>query len=164
MKQWTESDLNLYLRILAKNDTHDVAMSLFVVADIHRELQPLPQPMPTGNAKVITYLEQLVEDRRGCIVHFQEPEAFGELRWLAARVLACEYAYQGIETPIMLEDVVQPIRSYEIVPIHRTKTIDELMQQGRLPTQTEIIKPQDYADCCSKEAVEERKRNQDKDD
>jgi hypothetical protein len=43
-------------------------------------------------------------------------------------------------------------------------TIEEIIQQGLLPTKTEIIKPQDYAYCCSKEAVEERKRNQHKDD
>lgn len=88
----------------------------------------------------------------------------GELRWLAARVLACEYAYQGIETPIILKDVVQPTSNDKIAEIHRRKTIDELIQQGLLPTKTEIIKPQDYAYCCSKEAIEERKRNQQQDE
>jgi hypothetical protein len=173
MDKWSEKELNWYLERLAKNDTREIALTLSNVAQIGRE--PKPQPVPTGNAEVITYLEQLVEeDRRMCIVDFRISYTFGELRWLAARVLACEYAYQGIEEPIILKDVVQPIRGYKyaksdlyrkiedinlqgLVP---NRTIEELIQQGLVPTKTEIIKPQDYAVCCSKEAVEARRRNQ----
>ncbi len=161
MSQWTKLEIEQYLAALAKNDTHEIALYLFVVADI---VDGSPRkPLPTGNTQVIAYLEQLVEDQRGCIVLWQEPQAIGELRWLAARVLACEYAYQGIETHIILEDVIQPTRSREIPPIHRNKTIDELVQYGVLPTKTEIIKPQDYAYCCSKDAVAERQKNQNQD-
>jgi hypothetical protein len=164
MQEWTESELNWYLERLATNNIQDVARTLFVVAQIGRE--PQPQPVPTGNAQVITYLEQLAEDDRWCVVDWRIPYAFGELRWLAARLLACEYAYQGIEKPIILKDVIQPIRQVEIGRIvqyyNLTMTFDELMQQGLVPRKTEIIKPQDYAACCSKEAVEARRRNQDK--
>jgi hypothetical protein len=162
MPLWKESELNWYLERLASNDTHGLALTLFVVADLGGESQP--QPVPTGNAKVITRLEQLVEDHRLCVVNHIIPYTYGEMRWLAARLLACEYAYQGIEKPIILKDVIQPIRDIEIVRIAHPKpaNLDELIQQGLVPTKTEVIKPQDYAACCSKEAVEERRLNQDK--
>lgn len=163
MKQWPESEINLYLRILESNDAHEIAGNLFHIAELDHPSQP--EPLPTGNVEVIAYLEQLIEDRRGYfLILTRSTHTMGELRWLAARVLACEYAYQGIETPIILKDVVQPTSKYEIDEIHRRKKIDDLIQQRLLPTKTEIIKPQDYAHCCSKEAVEERIRNQNKDD
>jgi|GEM_PF-1843058 len=142
-----------------KNDVKEISLSLFVVANIDDEFPP--KPLPTGHAAVVTYLEKLVEDRRGCVVYWREPCRYGELRWLAARVLACEYAYQGIEKPIMLENVVQPITLGDGRGLLELTKIDQLIEQGLLPTKTEIIKPQDYAYCCSKEAVEEIKRNQD---
>lgn len=160
MSLWTESGINWYLERLASNDAWKISGALYTVADIGR--LPQPQPTPTGNAEVITYLEQLIEDNRLCPVDWRIPYAFSELRWLAARVLACEYAYQDVEKPIILEDVVQPIRrsdAYSIALSHRVN-LQELFEQGRLPTKTEIIKPQDYAYCCSKEAIEERKRNE----
>ena len=162
MQEWTESSLKWYLETLSGNDTRDIAQALYLVA----ELDTKSQPTPTGNAKVVAYLEQLVEDNRLCTVDWIIPYTYGELRWLAARVLACEYAYQGIEKPIMLKNVVQPIRGFDIARIAQGKdkpiTLEELVQQGLVPTKTEIIKPQDYAACCSKEAVEARRRNQGK--
>jgi hypothetical protein len=163
MPLWKESELNWYLDRLAKNDARDTASALFTVAELGREFQP--QPAPTGNAKVIAYLERLINDNRLCVVNWIIPYTYGEMRWLAARVLACEYAYQGIEKPIILKDVIQPIRDFEIARIaqqhHKIANLSELVQHGLVPTKTEIIKPQDYAACCSKEAVEERKLNQD---
>lgn len=165
MQEWTDEELNWYLERLANNDAHAIAGALFQVAELHRELQR--QPVPTGNAKVITHMEQLLEDHRWCIVEWIYPYAYGELRWLAARVLACEYAYKDIKKPIILKDVIQPIRLAEIDGIkeyYQITTLKELLQQELLPTKTEIIKPQDYAHCCSKEAVEKRRQNQDKED
>jgi len=162
MYQWTESDLKRYLETLEKNDTRDVAKILFTMAGL--DMETLSPFIPTGNAKIIAYLEQLIEDRRGYVISWEIPSGVGELRWLAAQALACEYAYQGIETPIILKDVFIPTRDYETDPTHRDKTIDERIQQGLLPTKTEIIKPQDYVNCCSKEAVEKRKRKQNSDE
>jgi len=161
MQEWTESLLNRYLERLASNDLRDIALDLFDIADLGSNR---PQPVPTGNAKLITHLEQLLEDNRLCLVERRIPLAYGELRWLAARVLACEYAYQGIEKAIILKDVIQPIRDDEIARIAYPKPaiLAELVQQELVPRKTEIIKPQDYVACCSKEAVEERRRNQDK--
>ena len=159
MRQWTTSEVKSYLRSLEENDTHDLAMSLCLVTETDR--RPQPQPVPTGNEMIVSYLEQLVEDRRACVVDRITPYKFGEMRWLAARALACEYAYLGIENPIILEDVVQPMRRSEAAGINPYKTIHDLIRQRLLPTKTEIILPQDYVDCCSKESVEERKRNQD---
>src|SRR5687767_14185155 len=129
MDKWTESELNWYLEHLASDDTWNLALTLSTVAQIGRE--PKPQPTPTGNAQVIAYLEQLVEDDRWCVVDHRIPYAYGEMRWLAARLLACEYAYQGIETPIILKDVIQPIRDVESGrQYYRTMTIAERIKYG----------------------------------
>jgi len=165
MQEWTESDLNWYLETLESANTKDIAGALSTIAAFDAKLQP--QPIPTGNDKIVKYLEQLVEERQWCClgmgISFIHSFAYGELRWLAARLLACEYAYASIDKPIILKDVVQPIRDHESARIDPYKTKYELFQEGLLPTKTEIIKPQDYADCCSKEAVE-RRLNQDKKD
>lgn len=163
MQEWTESELNWYLGKLASDDAEAIAGALYVVAEIHMRSQAMP--VPTGNAKVIARLEQLLEDRRVCKVgpygSYISGVVLGELRWLAARALACEYAYLGIDKTITLKDVLQPMWNYEIVSIDPKKTIKELVQQGLVPRKTEIIKPQDYAHCCTKEAVEKRRQNQD---
>lgn len=59
MKQWSESDLTWYLEILAKNDTNDIAGTLFHNAELGHPYPP--EPLPTGNAKIIAYLEKLIE-------------------------------------------------------------------------------------------------------
>ena len=164
MREWTESEINWYLEALAKNDTHDLARALFQIALL---IRPYPFPVPTGNKQVVEYLEQLVKDRRGCVVDWRTPHTFGELRWLAARVLACEYAFLGIEEAIILKDVVQPLRNWEFFPRDKKyqgvkMTFDELIQAAIFPTKTEVIYPQKYAWCCTKEAVEVRRRNQHK--
>lgn len=162
MQQWTESQINSYLETLASNNTHEISLTLHGLAELDRE--PQPQPVPTGNAKVISHLEQLIEDHQVCVVKFRVPYTYGEMRWLAARVLACEYAYQGIEEAIILKDVIQPVTDADIVDIANdiSASLKELIRRGIEPRTTEIIKPQDYVYCCSKEAVEERIRKQDK--
>jgi len=160
VKPWSESDLNWYLESLASDDTDKISLALFQASDLGRG--PEPEPMPTGNAKIVTYLEQLIKDKRLCPVNWLIPHAWGELRWLAGRVLACEYAYQDIEIPIILKDVIQPRKDFDLSRVNLS--IEELVQRGWLTRKTEIIKPQDYAYCCSKEAVEKRKREQDSDE
>ncbi len=162
MSLWKESSLKLYLESLASNDFEDISSALYHVADLRSV--PQPQSVPTGNTEIITYLEQLIEDTRLCLLDRRIPYIYGELRWLAARVLACEYAYQGIETPIILKDVIQPIRRSDAsrIAFPNQTDLQELFEQGRLPTKTEIIKPQYYAYCCSKEAVEKKKTESNK--
>ena len=96
--QWSKSDIDEFLRVLTANETRDVALTLFSVAELDRK--PQPQPVPTGDARIVAFMERLVNDRRFCIVDWQIPPAYGELRWLAARVLACEYAYENIKNPL----------------------------------------------------------------
>lgn len=163
MWQWNEALLDWYLGKLTTNDTTEVANTLWVIAQLGR---PKPQPLPTGNSEVIAHLEQLIKDNRNCIVDWMTPPSWGELRWLASRVLACEYAYLGVEKTIILKDVIQPISDlnlYNISQEHQIQSLDELIQRGHLPTKTEIIDPQDYCEWCSKEAVEKRQK-QDKDE
>lgn len=163
MRKWTESEIISYLNMLESGNIDDIAGTLFYNAELSYPYEP--EPMPTGNAKVIAYLEKLIEDRRGyLLILTRTTYVIGELRWLAAHMLACEYAYQGIDTPIILKDVVQPITKYDIYEAPPRKKINDLIQQGLLPTKTEIVKPQDYADCCSKEAIETRLQNQKKDE
>ena len=161
MGNWSESELNWYLKCLTSGE--DLALALSTVAKIGMDTPP----MPTGDTRVIKRLELFVEARDvWCIVDwrvgFASGFTHGELRWLAARILVCEYAYAGIDTPIILEDVVQPFKGVErgnLVMQHQM-TFEELVEQGLMPHKTEIHKPKDYAWCCSKEAVEERIRNQ----
>ncbi|MEM9954624.1 MAG: hypothetical protein AAF846_23645 [Chloroflexota bacterium] len=160
MKQWTEEDIEYYLEILERNDPNDLANLFFVILQFNRIP---PHPVPTGNTNIITGLEKLLEDRRlWTDLHHNIilEEVYGEMRWLAARVLACEYAYQGIETPIVLKDVIQPINSSEIDRISDDKSasLTELVERGLIPRKTETIKPQDYYECSSKEAIAERIR------
>ena len=156
MKEWTEARLKWYLENLATNDIEKISQALFIVAQMkgldHAE------PVPTDNTRVIAYLERLVEDRSGCIIIWRIPYVYGEIRWLAARLLACEYAYRGIEKPIILKDVIQPIESYG--ETYSLNALNRNIVQGLLPTTTEIIRPQDYCEWCSKEAIEKRQRKQ----
>jgi hypothetical protein len=115
MRLRKESNITWNLERLGTNDAWKIANALYLAADLGRK--PQPEPAPTGNTEIITYLEQLVEDNRLCPVDWRIPYAFGELRWLAARILACEYIYQGIKTSIVLQDAIQPIRNIEIAMI-----------------------------------------------
>lgn len=129
------------------------------IAGLDRESQP-QSVTPTGNSKVIDHLERLVEDHRWTIVDWHIPPTYGELRWLVARILACEYAYQGIKTLIILEDMIRPAKLREITIIKKRLKIshvDKVIEHRLLPTTTEIIRPQDYCKWCSQEAVEKRR-------
>jgi hypothetical protein len=62
---------------------------------------------PSGDARVLPYLEAMLEDRRLCIVSL--PFEFGEVRWLAAEAVAAERKVLGIPTPVRLVQVVLPV-------------------------------------------------------
>ena len=65
--------------------------------------------MPTGDARILPYVEQLLYDKTPCVLGL--PYIFGEIRWLAAKALAAERKTQGISTPVHVQNVVQPIYS-----------------------------------------------------
>ena len=163
----SKSSTNELINVLKSGDAYHIASSLFHISGLDlvgfdRESQPQPVT-PTGNSEVIAHLEQLVEDRRWTIVDWHIPESYGEIRWLAARVLACEYAYRGIKTSIVLEDVVQPIKRRELTKIREELEVSHMnvvIEQRLMPKKTEIIRPQDYCEWCSKEAIEKRQHEQ----
>ena len=76
MKEWTEHQLAWYLENLSTDDTEKVSQALFIVAQMkglnHAE------SVPTGNTRVIAYLERYVEDRRACIIIWRIPYVYGD--------------------------------------------------------------------------------------
>ncbi|MEO1643554.1 MAG: hypothetical protein AAFR67_00090 [Chloroflexota bacterium] len=155
MSKWIQSELNYFIKILRANDPNDIAMWLLHYSDMGEGSEP--HPIPTCNDQVIYYLEKLLEDRRPCAITDRAPYDYGELRWLAARALACEYAYRGIDTPIILEEVAMPVSQRELGGLDN---FSNRIQSGQVQTKTEIIDPQDWCKWCCKEAVEEQQCNE----
>lgn len=156
MTRWTESNLGKFIDMLKSNDLEEVAWVLTYYMDGHGYYNP----EPIGNDEIISYLKHLIEDQRLCKVNWGFPSRWGELRWSAARVLACEYAYKGIDTPIILKDVLKP------VTLEGFGTLSYLInriEKGLMPTVTQVIRPQEWCELCCKEAVEKRLQ-QNKDD
>ncbi|MEO1288489.1 MAG: hypothetical protein AAFV93_12035 [Chloroflexota bacterium] len=157
MHSWSQKDISEFINVLKKNTLQEVAQALYYHTEVGRVTNP--QPTPTGSNEVIGYLEKLIEDHRVCVVDRVFPQMYGELRWLAARCLACEYAYKGIKTSIVLEDVMQPIRE------DRFNGLDDLekrIQNRLIVTKTEVIQSQDWYELCCKEVIEERISKRDK--
>ena len=69
--------------------------------------------MPTADERVLPYLEPLLDDNSPCLLGI--PYIFGEIRWLAAKVLASERAALGIGTPVHVPNVVRPVDTMEII-------------------------------------------------
>ena len=158
---WQDSDTVEFLRALVIDERRNLSTWLYSLVDF---------PEPRGNKYVISYLEHLIEDRRGCLVIWRVPFYWGEMRWLAARVLAYEYALLGINKCLVLEDVVIPVEDIEIITLASRHSlsfdhvedpqsrfamkVDDLIRCGLLPTTTELINPIDF-----KKLLEYRKIN-----
>jgi hypothetical protein len=98
---------------------------------------------PTGDCRVIPYLQSLCEDTAICVVSL--PFLFGEIRWLAAHALAAEYRVAKLDTQVTLR-VIKPINTDEFVAIRDAasivgkggvdgviKTLGQLQRLGLLP-------------------------------
>ncbi|MEL6405829.1 MAG: hypothetical protein AAFR81_15780 [Chloroflexota bacterium] len=162
---WSQLDIDYYIKILKSNDLSEIGMFLLHYNDL-RTIYPAgfcheDEPVPISNDEIIRLLENLLDDRRPVPITSRFPRHYGELRWAVARALACEYAYRGIDKPIILKDVMKPIRSREA---GRIDDLTRRIEQGLQPTQTEIIKPQDYCEWCSKEAIERLSKKQNSDE
>lgn len=62
---------------------------------------------PAEDERVLPYLDNLLDDETLCVVML--PYRFGEVRWLAAKVLLAERAALGYNEPVYLNNVVRPI-------------------------------------------------------
>jgi len=155
---WIETDLQEYKNVLMKNDRDDVAHWLSLV---------YRSQIPTGKTEIIDQLLNLIDDRRGYMITWAKPSYWGEIRWLATHVLACEYAYIDFSWKYTLKDVVKPIITeteiFELIYLHglspgSQKTehlLDQLIEKKLAPTYTITVDTKNYANC-SKDAVEQR--------
>ena len=68
---------------------------------------------PSADARILPYLSRLLYDKSPCLLSI--PSLFGEIRWLAAHALAAERAALGIQKPVCLRQIVQPLETGDIV-------------------------------------------------
>lgn len=131
------------------DDLHSQDLSLRVAA-----LKDLWQ-YPSQDARVLPYLEALLEDKTFCIVIL--PYQYGEIRWLAAHALAAERSVLGIQEPVKLVDVIRPLDTQEFVAISQSggveysggvegvlATLAILRSRNRLPLDDLNLIPSNY--------------------
>lgn len=97
----TDDDLAFFAECLRSKDTKERIFALQRRRDV-----------PSGDPRVLPLLEGALEDRT--IAMIGRPPMFGELRVLAAQALAAERKAQGIEDPVGLGPVPQPLSSDEL--------------------------------------------------
>ncbi|MGB0383385.1 MAG: hypothetical protein ACPGWR_01055 [Ardenticatenaceae bacterium] len=77
---------------------------------------------PSADERVLPYLERLLNDKTPCLLG--HPYIFGEIRWLAAHALAAERAALGIQKPVCLRNVVDPVDTADIIHAEQLANID----------------------------------------
>lgn len=97
-------------------DLHSQDLSLRVAA-----LKDLWQ-YPSGDARILPYLEALLEDKTLCIIML--PYQYGEIRWLAAHALAAERTALGIQEPVKLLGVIRPLDTQEFVAVSQAAGVE----------------------------------------
>ncbi len=83
----------------------DLSLIIVTLEDLWR--------FPAADERVLPYLEQLLHDKSACLLGI--PYIFGEVRWLAAKVLASERAALGINRLVYVPNVVRPVDTMEIL-------------------------------------------------
>jgi hypothetical protein len=73
---------------------------------------------PAEDERVLPYLDNLLEDEALCVVML--PYRFGEVRWLAAKVLVAERAALGHNEPVHLSNVVRPVDVEEFASLAKS--------------------------------------------
>lgn len=95
---------------------------------------------PSGDVRVLPYLEALLDDRRACLVSI--PYTYGEVRWLAAYALAAERAAAGIAAPVRLERVAAPLDTEKVFAAEQAASHGEpggLSKQGGVEGVLEVF-------------------------
>jgi hypothetical protein len=123
---------------LMKGDTDDVKDALAYLVD-----------RPLGDMRLLPHLEELLEDRRPCILYV--PYRYGELRWLAAEALVAEREKLSIDEPVILRGVVKPLSIGELKDLAKNADIDmslsafdtlkKLIQLDKVPVQNRAFWP-----------------------
>src|SRR5947207_1389726 len=90
----------------ADQEIEEIARALAAKeVDVRVSMLQVLEETPIADARLLVPLERLLEDRRPCVLSI--PYVFGEVRWLAARVLARHRALLEIAArPIVLERVM----------------------------------------------------------
>lgn len=88
----------------------DVSIRVEMLKCLYRE--------PAADERILPYLEDLLDDDTISVIFL--PYRFGEVRWLAAKVLVAERAALGHNTPVYLDNVFQPINTEEFASLARS--------------------------------------------
>lgn len=139
---WSKDDLDTLIKDLEENQREGVSVWLRVMLEDNE---------PTCDEKVVTLIEKLLTDTRACMVRGSMPPLFGQMRWLAARILVREYACLGKEKSLLLEEVAEPLTNAEFITLlanHHSQiprydpnkpyermyiAFEELVKQGVIP-------------------------------
>lgn len=95
MEIFSDEDLTYFIEIFQKGDAKEKTLSL---KNWYR--------YPTGDKRILPYIENLLEDRGIYIINI--PFRYGEVRYLAAYALVAEYKLLGIDKTIELKQVMLP--------------------------------------------------------
>ncbi|BAZ15798.1 hypothetical protein NIES4071_76700 [Calothrix sp. NIES-4071] len=91
----------------------DVSIRVETLKCLYRE--------PAVDERVLPYLENLLDD--DTLTLLMLPYRFGEVRWLAAKVLVAERAALGHKEPVHLDNVVQPMNVEEFASLAKSAGI-----------------------------------------
>jgi hypothetical protein len=104
---------------------------------------------PSGDPRVLPYLERLLEDRAPCL--FSIPYEYGEVRYRAAEALAAERQAQGISEPVRVRSVVVPLTANRLFLISEAEGLppaltwqarfERLRDLGKLPVEDLELPP-----------------------
>lgn len=107
---------------------------------------------PTGDPRVLPYIEQMLEDKRPCVISL--PHLYAEVRFRAAEALAAERKAQGINEPVRLSGVVIPINHNKLAELARAAGLsmtagwqvwfERLREMEQLPVEDFELEPESF--------------------
>jgi hypothetical protein len=116
-----------------------------------REVLGESSSAPTGDVRLLPYLEALLEDRRPCCLGTDSRYIyFGELRSLAAEAVSAERQEIGLTDHVILHGLTKPLNHQGISILAKEAGIDDkdndtlvtlgqLIEMGRVPTSDRIF-------------------------
>lgn len=72
---------------------------------------------PRYDERLLPYLEALLQDQSACVLWL--PHHFGEIRWLAAHVLAETRTALNMSQPVAISGIVRPLSLSELAQLQR---------------------------------------------
>jgi hypothetical protein len=101
---WSEEEFQEFVE--AMESDNPISKSIYCQALWHS---------PSGDARVLPYLEAALEDARICL--FMIPITFSDVRYAAALALVTERKTQNIDKPVILRQTIGTLTNSDIVSI-----------------------------------------------